>query len=419
MDYPLATVLSPSMTDIKDLGIFRLSEIASQAEQAAQQLSNLTILERDRILAAVAITLRQQVGAILEANTLDLEAGLGSSTSPANNWQKLTPERLKQAIDILERLQELPLARAPMTATPATYYRFVPLGLVTIVVDAIPEVLMLAAGMCLKTGNVPIIKCAAEIGHCGRAIIAAIQTTFSNHKLSPACCQLVDPQTPLSELLAPEIGARQIIVYAKSDLTNAVKKLAPVPVISASIGNCYLYWSASSPYESVRNSIVDSHIGEPEAVSAIEKVLIQPEHKTSNLIALWSSLQEKGFILLGDEQLVNNYPDYLQLAQPDCWPQPFFSKTVAFRSVEDLETGIKIINEFSSGHADSIITELFSEAQQFAAKVRSACVYINTSPRFQRYTGNYIFLGIASHKSYYPGFISLERMVTIKPVIYQ
>jgi glutamate-5-semialdehyde dehydrogenase len=407
------------MTDPNDLEIVRLAEMADNTKQAVQQLSKLTNAERDRLLAAIATALRQQVAEILEANTLDLEAGLGGSGSPTANWRKLTPERLKQAIDLLERLQELPLARAPMTNTPATYYRFTPLGQITLVVDAIPEVLLLAAGMCLKTGNVLIIKCDPGIEHCGRVITNVIQATIANYKLAPACCQLVAPETSLTELLDPAVGARQIIVYGKTELIAAVEKLAEVPVIAASIGNCYLYWSASSSWELVRNSILDSHIGEPDAVSAIEKVLVQPEHKSSNLIALWTSLQEKGFQLLGDQHLFNNYPDYLQLATPESWSHPYFNKTVAFKAVDHLEAGIEQINQHSSGHADSIITELFTEAQQFAANVETACIYINTSQRFQRYTGNYIFLGIASQKSHHPGFISLERMMTAKPIIYQ
>ena len=404
------------MTTANDLEIVRLDEMVENTKQAVQQLGKLTNQERDRLLAALAIALRQKVPEILEANTLDLEAGLGNS-SPANNWRKLTPERLKRSIDLLERLQELPLPQIPPVTTPSTYCRFTPLGQITLVVDAIPEVLLLGMGMCLKTGNVSIAKCDPGITHCSRAIVSVIQATLTNNKLVPACCQLVD--LPLPALLSPLISSRQIIVYGKAELIQAVERLAPVPVIAAAIGNCYLYWSASSSWEVVRNSIIDSHTGEPEAVNAIEKVLIQPEHKSSNLIALWSSLKEKGFQLLGNEELVNNYPDYLQLSTDASWSQPYFDKIVAFKSVDNLDIGIQQINQHSSGHADSIITELFIEAQQFAATVETACVYINTSPRFQRYTGNHIFLGIASQKNHHPGFISLERMMTAKPIIYQ
>ncbi len=405
------------MTTTNDLEIVRLDEMTENTKQAVQQLGKLSTEERDRLLAAIAIGLRQQVPEILEANTLDLEAGLNTNISPFNNWRKLTPERLKRSIDLLERLQELPLPQVPTVTTPATYYRFTPLGQITLVIDAIPEVLLLAVGMCFKTGNVATVKCDPGIYHCSQIIIGVIQTILANQKLLPASCQLVD--LPLPALLSPLVSSRQVIVYGKADLIQAVERLASVPVIAASIGNCYLYWSASSSWEVVRNAIIDSHTGEPEAVNAIEKVLIQPEHKSSNLIALWNSLQEKGFQLLGDEHLVNNYPDYLQLSSATSWSQPSFDKTVAFKSVDNLEIGIQQINQHSSGHADSIITELFVEAQQFAATVKTACVYVNTSPRFQRYTGNHIFLGIASHKNHHPGFISLERMMTAKPIIYQ
>jgi glutamate-5-semialdehyde dehydrogenase len=174
------------MTTTNDLEIVRLDEMTENTKQAVQQLGKLTTQERDRLLAAIAIGLRQQVPEILEANTLDLEAGLNTNISPFNNWRKLTPERLKRSIDLLERLQELPLPQVPTVTTPATYCRFTPLGQITLVIDAIPEVLLLAVGMCLKTGNVAIVKCDPGINHCSQVIIGVIQTTLVNQKLLPA-----------------------------------------------------------------------------------------------------------------------------------------------------------------------------------------------------------------------------------------
>ena len=64
------------------------------------------------------------------------------------------------------------------------------------------------------------------------------------------------------------------ICYGRPSLIHQVTQQATVSILPAAIGNCYLYWGANGNLELVRHAICDSHVGEPDAVNAIEKVLI-------------------------------------------------------------------------------------------------------------------------------------------------
>ena len=164
--------------------------------------------------------------------------------------------------------------------------------------------------------------------------------------------------------------------------------------------------------------IVESHASSPDPVNAIEKVLINRQTVSSSFGTLLKSLQEKGFLLRGDNELRESFPQ-LQPVKDSEWGSAYFTKTVAFKLVEDLDSAINLINRYSSGHADCIVTESYQESRQFALGVNSASTYINASPRFCRNPlwGDAVFLGMSNQKGHRRGLIGLESLTTLKHIV--
>jgi glutamate-5-semialdehyde dehydrogenase len=137
------------------------------------------------------------------------------------------------------------------------------------------------------------------------------------------------------------------------------------------------------------------------------------------LAILWNSLTEKGFQLRGDAELVAEFPKQLTLAADSEWNQPYLDKIIAFKVVDSIESAIAWMNQYSSGHADCLVTESYQESRQFALGVDSSSVYINSSPRFSRNPkrGEAVFLGMSNQKGYRRGMINLETLTTIKQVV--
>ena len=177
--------------------------------------------------------------------------------------------------------------------------------------------------------------------------------------------------------------------------------------------------SAAGDLESTRHMIIDSHRGEPDAVNAIEKVLVNSNIKASLLTSLFSSLQEQNFQLRGEERLVAEFPDYLQPMKSAEWRQFYMKRVVAFKYVDTSAEAISWINHYSSGHADCLSTESYGESRQFAQNIDSALVYINASPRFSRNPscGEGVFLGMSNQKGYRQGLIGLETFTTVKQIV--
>ncbi len=403
-----------------------LASILNDSVQASRQLALTSSKQRERAIESMAAALRSAFHDILEANTLDLEANreLGISDLLLE-WLKLTPERLQRYIDLLSRLGELsPIyGSSELNAKISDRHRYSqvkPLGTIAFIYEALPELGAIAAGMSLKTGNSIILRGGTETQHTNLAIESTLKNGLEQADFPPNAIKLIDstPST-LYELLTHTQQINLAIAYGRPSLIHQVTQQATVSLLPAAIGNCYLYWGANGDLDLVRNAICDSHVGEPDAVNAIEKVLIHTDRQPASLTLLWKNLKERGFQLRGDRELVANYGEYLQLAQDGEWYHPYLRKTVAFKSVKNVEEAIATIERFSSGHADCIVTDSYLETQQFAAGVNSACVYINASPRFYRYQrgSDRIYLGMSNHHGSRRGAIGLGALMATQQVM--
>lgn len=399
-----------------------------RAHSAFLSLGNVNGTERSRGISAMAKALAQSFDRILEANTLDLEVSREMAISEdLLDRLKLTPERLATTVELLEQLVELPdpiqrVMNAPYQLNPSqTYCQLMPLGVVALIYEVFPELGAIAAGFCLKTGNSLVLRGCGASSHSNLVIAQILQEALASVDLPTGCLEILssDDVPSIQALVTQDQYINLIIPYGRPSLIEQVNHLATAPVLKSAMGNCALYWSAKGDLELVRWMILDSHASEPDPVNAIEKVLLSPSQNSSLVMRLFSNLQEKGFNLRGDEQLCQEFPNYLTLAKEVEWGRPYLNKTIAFKVIPHLSDAIAWINRYSSGHADCIATESYQESRQFAMGIDSALVYINTSPRFTRNPkqGESLFLGISNQKGHRRGLIGLETFTTLKQVV--
>ena len=402
--------------------------LVRESNRAATVLAQISGTRKRQGVSMLAEAMASSFDEILEANTLDLEMSREMAIAdPIAEWIKLTPERLEMTVSILQQLSKSAdptrrLINAPYQLEPSqTYCQLIPLGTIALVYEAFPELAAIAAGMCLKTGNSLITRGCSAASNSNQVIANILQKAIAATELPPNCITSISPDLGISiqELVTQDRYLNLVIPYGRPSLVQQVAEKATATVLKTTIGNCYLYWSVSGNLDLIRQVVVDSHDSEPDAVNAIEKVLVNQNITSPALQALFNSLQQQGFHLRGDQVLVEAFPEYLKLMKPGDWRRPFLRKAIAFRFVENLPQAVTWINRYSSGHADCIITESYQEGRRFVQGVDSALVYINTSPRFSRNPegGENVFLGMSNQKGYRQGLISVETFTTIKQVV--
>ncbi|MEP0916989.1 glutamate-5-semialdehyde dehydrogenase [Leptolyngbya sp. DQ-M1] len=409
-----------------NLGTFDPISALRAAHTASVTLSSASGVNRSRAVQAMAQALCRRQNDILEANTLDLEISREMAISELLlEWLKLTPERLQNVVQILNRLSELPdpIGRVMpanfQTDRAQTYSQLMPLGVIALIYEAFPELSAIAAGLCIKTANCLILKGGSEASHSNLAIAETLQQALEDEGLPIESVQLLPAEdAPIRDLIIQDRYLNLVIPYGRPSLVQQVVRQATAPVLKSAMGNCYLYWSPSGSLEMARSMIIDSHLSEPDPVNAIEKVLIHRQQNPASLVMLWDSLREKGFEIRGDMTLANEFPS-LRLVEDSEWNQAYLDRIISFRIVDGLPSAINCINHYSSGHADCLVTESYQESRQFALGVNSATTYINASPRFYRNPkrGDAIFLGMSNQKGHRRGLIGLETLTTVKHIV--
>jgi len=412
------------MTSVQSLA--ELAGLIQQVRQAAQSLEKAE--PASMALAYAAKAFREAADTILEANTLDLEASLEMAVPElVVEWLKLTPERLNTAIAIMERLANLDSMASftdglQLASVPAAHSYFLgePLGVIALVYEALPEMAIVAAGLCLRTGNGLILKGGHEASQTNQAIAEIFQGVLAQANLPEHTILMVSPsegeaarrwlmQTPDLDLVIP---------YGRASLVQQVVREANSPSLSTAIGNCYLYWAHTAPAEVVAQVVIDSQRGNPEPVNGIEKVLVDDKVSTVALDDLRSRLKE-GNLMVKEADIPASPLAVEDDKASDPWRQAQLNRSVIVSRVPDLPTAIAVINHYSNGHADCIVTNSYQESVQFADQVRSASVYINASPRFRRNTAqaSAIALGMSAQRGFNGGRITLDALLTHKAVV--
>ncbi|PZV19519.1 MAG: glutamate-5-semialdehyde dehydrogenase [Pseudanabaena sp.] len=426
-----------------------LTGFIHKSHAAALQIMQVSTRERDSLLLEIANGIKTHKNAILEANTLDLEASRDMAVPDlVLEWLKLTPERLNNAIDCLTQLANLP---DPLTLhVGINGYQRVPLGVVAFVYEGFPQLGLIAAGMCLKVGNTIILKGGNEGTNTQEAIAAIAKDILISRGFPEACMTCLPQGVTLKELIVQEKYLRLVIPYGRPSFVQQVSKQATISALPISMGNCYLYLSASGKLDFAKEVILNSRKGDPDAVNAIEKVILHRSWLDRALVdhglGEWiSSLKKLGLVVRGCAETTTYFRQFLEeshseetdkpsqvlidqsIEAEDIWGQPYLDETIAIKIVNNTEEAIAWINQYSSGHADVLLTDSLSERDRFVSRVNSSTIFVNAHSRFSRCTkigdsGNAkIALGMSSLKtrgaSRYPGVIDIYALTTTKQVL--
>ena len=390
---------------------FNLSAALATVRRSAEQIG--TDEQCSRALVGMGKAIDQGLDDILEANTLDLEISRDMAVPElVAEWLKLTPERVKTAANVCHRLAAMGAAPLAVSAdvSSSSYSQLRPLGIVGYIYEALPDLAVIAAALCIRTGNALVLRGGSEASRTNQIIAHILQSSLAEAGL-PETLILSVEHTEVSRLEMAQCSDIDLIIpHGRPSLVEQVVETATIPVIPSRMGNCYLYWSASGAIDQVYHMIVSSYKGTPDAVNRVEKVVFHEPHSATMLTRLWTRLREAGFELKADAAIAQEHS--LSAAGPLDWGSAYLKRTIAFHQVKDTGEALRWINLYSSGHADSIATTDYTDSRLFSAQCRSTALYINTSPQFIRNTEHpgEIALGISDRKGIAGGLIGMMMM---------
>lgn len=399
-----------------------LNQIGKQAQIAARQLALLDTASKNKGLIAMADALIANQTAILTANKQDL-ANANEMPKKFLDRLMLNEQRITDMANGLRSIAQLsdPTAQIDRGWISADglqiIQRRVPLGVIGIIFEARPNVTADAAGLTFKSGNAVILRGGKEALQTNLAIAKALRKALTQSGLPADAIQMVaDPShQSAQEMMNLTKYIDVLIPRGGRGLIQRVVKTATVPVIETGAGNCHVYVDRDADLEMATAIAVNAKVQRPSVCNAAEKLLIHRQVASTYLPVIAKALIKHGVQLRGDEAARKIVPEIIPVTAED-WDTEYNDLIMAVKVVDSLDAAITHINDHSTHHSETIITNNLERGRKFQEQIDSACVYVNASTRFTD-GGMFGFgaeIGISTQKLHARGPMGLHQLTTIK-----
>lgn len=394
-----------------------LEQTLQTAKQATLTLSLLNNTTRSAVVSDMAKCLREKKREILQANAIDVQ----NAKSLLDSMQKrleINEKKIEAMADSLEVIAGLsdPLNRIlsgwEMPSGIKIQKVSVPLGVIGVIYESRPNVTSDVSALCLKSGNVCVLKGGKEALHSNRAILQCLHSALKEHNLPLECVIMLESHDDVAEFLAQEQYIDLLIPRGGENLVSYVQKHSTIPIIKHDKGVCHLYVHSDFNANYALKIALDSKTSYPAACNAIETLLLDSAIAKEFLPTLAKAFKQKGTTLLGDKEVAK----IIAIDGDADYTKEYGQNVLNLKIVNGLDEAISHINAFGSQHSDSIITNDISVAEVFLNQVQSACVYVNASTRFSD-GGEFGFgaeVGISTSKLHARGPMGIESLTTYK-----
>lgn len=403
-------------------------KLGKKAKKAALELVKITTDQKNEVLKHTADMLIEWSDFILDANKLDMDA------AGENDVKGALLDRLKLDVDrikgMAEGLREVALLDDPVGEALSMWKRpnglqiahiRVPLGVVGIIYESRPNVTADAFALCLKTGNASILRGGKEAIHSNKAIVMVIQQSLKKLGLPVDAIQLVEDTSRKSAVAMMKMDDYLDVLIPRggAGLIKTVVENSRVPVLETGVGNCHVYIDKTADQEKAVPIVINAKTQRPGVCNAMETLLVHKAVASKMLPPICEALRKHGVEIRGDNT-VTGLIDYALPATKEDWETEYLDLIVAIKVVESLPSAIQHIHEYGTKHSEAIITENYSNAQQFLHEVDAAAVYVNASTRF---TDGSAFgfgaeIGISTQKLHARGPMGLKELTSTKYVVY-
>jgi glutamate-5-semialdehyde dehydrogenase len=410
-----------------------LNDIGQRARRAARALALAPTERKNAALLVIATALLDRAAEVLAANAIDLERGraAGLSTSLLDRML-LTEARLAGIAADTRSVAALPdpvgeqFDQAVLTNGLRVHKRRVPLGVVGVIYEARPNVTVDIAALCLKSGNVAILRGGKEITQSCAAISAIVRDALAEAGLPADAIQVIDdPDRALVEqLLRLDQYVDVIIPRGGAALHQFCREKATIPVITGGIGVCHVYVDQAADLAKVVPIVRNAKVQRPSVCNALDTILVHRALAEQVLPEVARDLLAHGVELRLDEQSLaivraaGIQSDKIVPAGDGDFGAEFMALILSARVVDGLDDALDHIARYGD-HSDAVITEDRAVAEAFVAAVDSSAVFVNASTRFN--DGGQLGLGaeiaVSTQKLHVRGPMALRELTSYKWVV--
>ena len=401
----------------------QLMQMGKNAAFAKYELQLLTSDQKNQALYEAAEALKAQSSLILEENSRDMVRGKEKGMSPGLlDRLRLTRERIEGMAQGLEEVAQLPdpvgevLERIERPNGLRIEKCRVPMGVIGMIYESRPNVTADAFGLCFKSGNAVILKGGSDAVFSNSAIAGVIQDALYKSGITRDALQLI--KSTDREITRQFMGMKEyvdlLIPRGGAGLIRSVVENSTIPVIETGTGNCHIFVDEYADLEKAVSIIVNAKTQRIGVCNACESLVIHEKIVDDLLPRLARELEQRGVEIRGDQrvqEVIGCKP-----AVEEDYATEYLDLIISMKTVSSVEEAIAHINQYSTRHSESIITENKENGEKFLREIDAACVYLNASTRF---TDGFEFgfgaeIGISTQKLHARGPMGLRELTSYK-----
>ncbi|HBP63591.1 MAG TPA: glutamate-5-semialdehyde dehydrogenase [Desulfosporosinus sp.] len=404
-----------------------LLEIGRRAKQAARQLAFASTESKNNALLAMSEALITNEQEILEANRLDVQAaeekGLKKSLVNRLSLTSASISKISQSLKEVIALRD-PVGEGEVWTRPnglRIQQTRVPLGVVAMIYEARPNVTVDAAALCLKSGNVVILRGGSEALESNKVLGRVIAEAAEASGLPSGCIQLITETSRewVQQLMRMNDFVDVIIPRGGAGLIQNVVQNSTVPVIQTGTGMCHAFIDQEADYEKAIPIVINSKTQSPGVCNALETMLVDEAIASEFLPLIGDELKKLQVEIKGCPKTCKILAYAIPAIEED-WVSEHLDLILSVKVVSGLDEALDHIYQYSTKHSETIITENYTRAQRFLREIDAAVVYVNASTRFTD-GGRFGFgaeIGISTQKLHARGPMGLKELTTIKYMVY-
>ena len=406
-----------------------IEEMGKKAKEASKKLLTLDTRIKNKALIMIAEELINKKEEIKEANRIDLENGKKEGLSFALlDRLELTDKRIEA---MSQGLMEIAAFTDPVGEILSGWKhkngmtiekKRVPLGVLGIIYESRPNVTVDSAGLAIKSSNAVILRGSANAINSNIYLSRLFNETGVKAGLPENSVQLIEntDRALVNEMVKMNKYIDVLIPRGGKGLKKFIIENATIPVIETGAGVCHVFVDESAKIDNILPIIKNAKTQRPSTCNSIETVLVHKNIAEKILPEVTDMLIKSGVELRYSREALDIVKrNDVKPANEEDFGAEYLDMIMSLKLVENVDEAIDYINEHSTQHSDSIITESIDNAEKFLNEVDSAAVYLNASTRFSDggefgYGGE---IGISTQKLHARGPMGVRELTTTKYII--
>ncbi|MFC1504806.1 glutamate-5-semialdehyde dehydrogenase [Spirochaetota bacterium] len=402
-----------------------IQDICIRAKKASYEMMNLSTEKKDAVLDAVAQGLIDNKSMIITENKKDLESAKKAGLTDAmTDRLALDDKRIREMARSVKEIKDLkdPLGEVTYsTVRPngiAVRRVRVPIGVIGIIFESRPNVMIDTASLCLKSGNACVLRGGKEAKHSNIILGRIITDGLKKAGVTEDAVQVVEKTERglVLELLKEKDHIDMIVPRGGEGLISFVTEHSLIPVVKHDKGVCNIYIESDADTDMALRITENAKIQRPGVCNAVENIIIHKDFPGMKKVL--ENLHKEGVEIVGDEA-AQKAASFIGKAAQEDYTTEYLDLKVSVKTVASFGEAVDFIHANGSGHTEAIITSDNKKASDFQAMVDSAVVLVNASTRFSDggCFGLGAEVGISTQKLHVRGPMGLSDLTCLKYVV--